>query len=268
MNNTQNELQWIRNNTPKNKFYQIDVIGRTKDFQQQTTNLQIIDPTLPFNEQMKILNENIAEINSSINNLINQFQTTSVDGMGKCHEEVFNHYQQSINSLFYTNIQKQNEQMEKTMRRNKEELQMKMNNQINEYENVLKPIEQLDQTENCQKTFELFDNFEKVFVSWKPITEKIIWSYQERYIELEESQKLLSQKLEEWHKRNNLKNMIIDAVHTKSEKKIIGLFEGHRDELMKMKLDHGLLLRLILFLSQSTMNDSDKRVCFLFSFFY
>ena len=100
------------------------------------------------------------------------------------------------------------------------------------------------------------------------MTEQIfIWTYQERYTELEESQKMVSHHLELWHKRNQLKNTLIEALHIKSERRITGVFEGHRDELMEMELDGGLLLRLMLFLSQSLSFDGEKRVCFLFFLF-
>ena len=260
------ENKWIENNTQKNQFYQIEIKGRKKPKRKERTPLEIISPTLPFEEQMKLLEENINQINQSINEMISQFETTSIDEIKKCEEEIEMYHREKIHSMIHNSIESKTDEITDIIIEHKHQLSIQLNNQIDEYEKVSKPIKQFDQHENCLKTIEMFEEFEQLFSNWKPITEKIIWTYQERYNELEDIQNELEKRLENWHKKNHVKNQLIDAVHSKYEKKIIGLFEGHRELLLNMKLDIGLLLRLIECLCHSLTDDIEKRVCFLFQF--
>ncbi|BFU25075.1 hypothetical protein EHI8A_022910 [Entamoeba histolytica HM-1:IMSS-B] len=264
MNETSKQRQWIDNNTTNIQGWSVEVIG---NYQESLYIPHIIDIKEGMSEEEKLKTEqqNIKELIKGVESLI---QYTNKQIVDQSNNETFNNEIKNLINKFNSIIRHQFNQInecqieliQKRIQNNIMRMKTKMEDEIKKYSDAISSVEKLVKISTVEPTMNVVEQFNNTYVLWKPMTEKIAFSYTERYGVLDESQKTLSCALDNWEKEISLRGYLIQAVHTGSEKRITGIFEGHEEQILHLKFDIGLLLRLILCLSKSLSYDGDKRI--------
>ncbi|ELP87374.1 hypothetical protein EIN_096310 [Entamoeba invadens IP1] len=253
MNETVNRQSWAEKNrlvppgwtaTVLNKKERSDIFG-FEDTKQGTT----------FGEKTKSVLKNLDVLLATLDSRV---KTVTIPKF--TFQPVVDHYRDILVSSSKQKVETQKVLITQKAQENVKAFQEHIENEITKYEEAVRPLIELKNLTDTTQTENAFDEFNKSYTLFKPITDSYITKYTEEYPNLLDSQKVLSEALDEWEKEISIRGHLIQAVHINSQRRITGIFEGHEDKLEHLKFDVGLLLRLVLCLTSALSYDGDRRL--------